>query len=119
MAAVPEEFCRQVYDIVGAIPLGRVMTYGGIAALIPPPAGMTWIAYGHLRARWVGRAMRRCPDDLPWQRVVNSPGRISPRAGRGPHLQRILLEREGVIFDEHGRINLAIFGWSPCSGRPG
>ncbi len=117
MVRVSEEFCHRVYAIVGGIPPGRVMTYGSIAALIPPPAGITWIAYSHLRARWVGQAMARCPDSLPWQRVVNSQGRISSRPGRGPQLQRNLLEREGVIFGESDRIDLNVFGWSPPSGE--
>ncbi len=113
MARPPADFLHHVYAIVGSIPTGRVMTYGSIAALIPPPPDVSGAAYLHLRARWVGQAMALCPDGLPWQRVVNSQGRISRRPGRGPQQQRILLEREGVIFDERGRIDLGVFGWSP------
>ncbi|MEW6568477.1 MAG: MGMT family protein [Chloroflexota bacterium] len=118
MVAPPNDFRRQVYAIVRRIPSGRVMTYGGIAALIPPPSGMLWTCYLRLRARWVGHAMASCPDDLPWHRVVNAQGRISPRPGHGPQVQRILLEQEGVIFDGNGRIDLDHYGWAPPVRTP-
>lgn len=107
------EFPEIVYQIVEAIPAGRVMTYGGIAALIPPPRGMDWEAYERIRARWVGYALARCPDHLPWHRVVNGQGRISARPGDGPARQRAMLESEGVPFDEEGRINVEDLGWEP------
>ncbi|MGH2621369.1 MAG: MGMT family protein, partial [Anaerolineales bacterium] len=59
-------FAAKVYAIVRAIPPGRVMTYGGIAALIPPPPGTNWTGYARVRARWVGYAMAECPEDVPW-----------------------------------------------------
>ena len=49
--------------------------------------------------------------DVPWQRVVNSQGQISLRAGAGGELQRVLLEDEGVEFGINGRIDLKQFGW--------
>jgi methylated-DNA-protein-cysteine methyltransferase-like protein len=106
-------FRERVYQIVGAIPLGRVMTYGSIAALIPPPPGIDWLAYRRIRARWVGYALAACPDELPWQRVVNGQGRISRRPGHGPHVQRSLLRREGVVFDRQGKVDLERFAWKP------
>jgi methylated-DNA-protein-cysteine methyltransferase-like protein len=89
------------------------MTYGGIAALIPAPDAMPLASYRRVRARWVGYSMRACPEGLPWHRVVNAEGRISPRVGHGPHVQRILLEEEGVTFDEEGRIDLDRHKWYP------
>jgi methylated-DNA-protein-cysteine methyltransferase-like protein len=103
----------QVYIIVRAIPPGRVMTYGGIAVLIPPPAGIDHAGYARVRARWVGYAMASCPDDVPWQRVINARGRISLRPGHGPKVQRILLEEEGVVFNEQGKVDLKKYGWNP------
>jgi len=111
--AVPSPFRQRVYEIVQAIPPGRVITYGGLAACIPPPAGLDWEAYGRIRARWAGYALADCPDDLPWQRVVNAQGRISPRPGHGPHVQRLLLEEEGVVFRQDGRLDLAQYLWQP------
>ncbi len=89
------------------------MTYGGIAALIPPPSGVDYAAYARIRARWVGYALGHCPEQLPWHRVVNAQGRISSRNGIGPDLQRNLLEEENVAFDEGGRLDLETLYWHP------
>lgn len=93
------------------IPRGRVATYGQIAALIAPPANVPADQYRRIGAIWVGGAMANAPDDVPWQRVINSQGRISPRPGLGPAAQRRLLEQEGVVFDERERVDLKRFGW--------
>jgi methylated-DNA-protein-cysteine methyltransferase-like protein len=51
---------------------------------------------------------------VPWQRVVNAKGEVSPRAEPGAErIQRALLEREGVRFDAAGRIALERFSWRP------
>jgi len=105
----PREFNQQVWEIVRQIPAGKVSTYGWIAALISPPPGVDakdYIAFG---ARWVGGAMAACPQGVPWQRVINAQGKISLR--QGAEQQRELLEKEGVEFDEHGRVDLVRFGW--------
>jgi len=84
-----------------------VATYGQVAALAGLP--------GH--ARQVGQALRDSPDgvDLPWQRVINAQGTVSPRGGLGIEegLQRHLLEEEGVVFSPRGRIDLDRYGWDP------
>lgn len=64
-------FNALVWDIVRQIPRGRVSTYGQIAAMIPPPQGFNLRQYEAAGARWVGGAMAECPDDVPWQRVIN------------------------------------------------
>jgi methylated-DNA-protein-cysteine methyltransferase related protein len=94
------------------VPRGRVATYGQIAAV----AGLD----GH--ARQVGYALHNLPDgsDVPWHRVINSRGEISPRsAGDSHELQRMLLESEGVEIDLRGRIDLKRFAWKPAQRRPG
>lgn len=110
---MPTSFDQAVYDIVRAIPRGRVMTYGAIAALVPPPRGMPLDAFHRIRARWVGYALGRAPDGIPWQRVVGAGGRISPRGEGGMEVQRALLRREGVRFDAAGRILLDRYAWVP------
>jgi methylated-DNA-protein-cysteine methyltransferase-like protein len=57
--------------------------------------------------------MASCPEDVPWQRVINAQGRVSKRPGFGPDLQRKLLEDEGISFDENGRIDIKRFLWQP------
>jgi methylated-DNA-protein-cysteine methyltransferase-like protein len=59
----------------------------------------------------VGGAMANAPDDVPWQRVINSQGKISLRPGLGPAVQRNLLEQEGVVFDAKDRVDLKTYGW--------
>ena len=111
----PILFHHQVWDLVCQIPPGRVATYGQIARLLPPPEGMDPKAYAAFGPRWVGGAMAACPDDVPWQRVINSKGEISLRPGSEP--QRRLLEEEGVRFDDRSRVDLKVYGWEE-SGKP-
>ncbi|MDE0197536.1 MAG: MGMT family protein [Caldilineaceae bacterium] len=89
--------------VVREIPLGRVATYGQIA----------WIA-GAASPRMAGDVLAGLPSDtdVPWQRVVNSRGGISPRADpMATDRQRRLLTEEGISFEPDGRIDLDLFGW--------
>jgi len=112
----PIIFNHQVWDLVRQVPPGRVATYGQIARLLPPPEGMDPKAYQAFGPRWVGGAMAACPEDVPWQRVINSKGEISLRPGAEE--QRRLLEEEGIQFNERGRIDLKIFGWQNSPEEP-
>lgn len=105
----PVQFNFRVWEIVRQIPPGRVMAYGQVGALIPPPLDMTLKDYDAFKARWVGGAMAQCPDDVPWWRVINAQGKISERPGAREQRQR--LEAEGVVFDDKDRIDLKRFGW--------
>lgn len=101
---------EMIWAVVRRIPRGRVATY----ALVADLAGLRG-------ARQVGYALHALPDDhrVPWHRVINARGEISPRAGSDhDELQRVLLEHEGVEFDERGRIALERFLWKPRKGRP-
>jgi methylated-DNA-protein-cysteine methyltransferase-like protein len=102
---------NQVWKIVRQVPPGKVATYGQIARLIPPPSDMPSRSYNAFGPRWVGGAMAACPEDVPWQRVINSKGEISLRPG-AEH-QRRLLEEEGVEFNDRGHVDLKRFGWEP------
>jgi len=96
------DFFKKVHNIVAMIPPGAVMTYGQIAIMVGCPRA----------SRAVGYALRAMPADteLPWHRVVNSKGEISLRktlkGDDDRYLQRVLLESEGVVFRESGRIDL-------------
>ena len=88
---------EKIYKVVKTIPEGYVMSYGQIAGL-----------FSKCTARMVGYAMAALPDenDVPWWRVVNSRLSISLRKAGGHHfLQRKLLEEEGIVFDQAGKIN--------------
>jgi methylated-DNA-protein-cysteine methyltransferase-like protein len=100
------EFQEQVYAIVARIPAGRVATYGQIAAWMNRPGA----------ARQVGYALAACPRArrLPWHRVINARGEVSPRSKPGEEsTQRRLLQAEGIAFDSRGRICLASYQWWP------
>lgn len=95
---------QRVWQVVAAIPVGKVATYGGVAE----KSGMG------RAARRVGYALRGLPADtrIPWHRVVNAQGRLSFPEGSTSHaVQRDRLEREGVKFSMHGTIDLRRYGW--------
>jgi methylated-DNA-protein-cysteine methyltransferase-like protein len=109
----PQVFNPIVWEIVRQIPRGKVSSYGQIASMIPPPPGVDPLTYGHVRARWVGTAMRLSVGaDLPWHRVINSQGTISnlPQPGAREE-QRRRLEAEGVVFDTLDKVNFKVCGW--------
>ncbi|OGO66542.1 MAG: hypothetical protein A2030_01365 [Chloroflexi bacterium RBG_19FT_COMBO_50_10] len=110
-----EEFNHKVWALVRQIPPGKVCTYGQIAAILAPPPGMDPKSYLAFGARWVGGAMAACPQDVPWQRVINAQGKVSLRPGGSGAEQRQLLEAEGVFFDDHDRVDLNIYAWT---GQP-
>ena len=92
-----------IWGMVRQIPKGKVATYGQVASESGFPG----------QARLVGYALHALPHhaDVPWQRVINSQGRISFPPGSGAsRRQRRLLTSEGVIFDGD-KIRLERFGW--------
>ncbi|MGH9340811.1 MAG: MGMT family protein [Acidobacteriota bacterium] len=95
---------EKVYRLVREIPAGRVMTYGQIAVYVEP-----------LTARAVGWAMNKCPENVPWHRVVNSRGGCSTERllYLPPGLQQALLEREGIEFQPNGTLDLKSYAWIP------
>ncbi len=94
----------RVYQVVRQVPLGKVATYGQIAAIV-----------GRCTARMVGYAMGSLPpeSDVPWHRIINAQGKISPRGARlGVLEQQERLEEEGVEFDPGHKIDLSRYRWS-------
>jgi len=102
-----------IYAVVGRIPEGHVATYGQVASLAGLPG----------RARLVGYALNALAgrSTIPWHRVVNAQGRVSPRSGGNDAdlEQRLRLEHEGVRFDASGRIPFERFLWRPQAGEQG
>lgn len=106
-----KNFYEQVYAVVRRIPRGKVTSYGRIAIMLGSPNA----------ARAVGYALQALKDkkddptydDVPWQRVVNSQGRISiVNREFGAQLQARLLREEGVIVSKDLQIDLDIYLWS-------
>jgi methylated-DNA-protein-cysteine methyltransferase-like protein len=109
-ASPPLSSYERIYATVRRIPRGRVATYGDIAI----QAGLD----GH--ARQVGYALHNLPggSDVPWHRVINARGEISPRTTSDSHeLQRMLLEEEGVELDARGRVALKLYRWKSAPPR--
>ena len=102
---IEKGFHERVVKFIKSIPRGKIATYGQIADYAGNPRAAREVAYIlHSSSE---------KEDLPWQRVINSKGRISLRPGHGYELQKRLLEDEGVIFDEEGRIDFNKFLWQP------
>jgi methylated-DNA-protein-cysteine methyltransferase related protein len=97
---------QQIYALTRQVPPGCVTTYGQIGKLIG------------CNARTVGFAMAALPlgSDVPWQRVINSQGKVSPRRdGEGNLLQQDLLVSEGICFAANGRVDLQKYQYQfPC-----
>lgn len=96
-------FFSRVYELVAQIPRGKVATYGLIAEMLGNPRA----------ARTVGWAMRATPKHLklPCHRVIMSTGALAPEGIFGPGVQRALLEAEGVVFTETGRVDMERCLW--------
>ena len=103
-----QEFNQRVWELARKIPRGKVASYGQLALMLAPPEGVEVSTYRAFGPRWVGGAMAACPGDVPWQRVLNSQGKISQRPGA--EKQRKLLEAEGVLF-RNDRVDLKAYGW--------
>lgn len=98
------------YAVIRQIPRGRVLTYGDVARLALRPTS----------ARRVGYALAALKDGaVPWWRVVNARGEVSPRSGDllgACELdQRARLLAEGIQLDEDGRLSLSRYRWSPAA----
>lgn len=97
---------ERVWRVVREIPEGMVATYGQIADLAGIP--------GRSGARQVGYALAALGQgsDIPWHRVINARGALSPRANPdAAEYQRLLLEAEGIGFDHRQLIDLDRYRW--------
>ncbi len=102
----PPNFYAQVYAVVRRIPQGQVTSYGRVAQMLGRPHA----------ARAVGYALSALKGQedhgVPWQRVVNSQGRISiVNREHGRNEQANLLRAEGVTVSDDLRIDLNIYLW--------
>jgi methylated-DNA-protein-cysteine methyltransferase-like protein len=96
-------FKDSVESLVTSIPLGRVMTYGQIAALC-----------GSARAaRIVGGIAHYGNPSLPWHRVVNRNGGLASGFPGGRLIQKDILASEGVKIDKNLNINLQEYIYRP------
>jgi len=99
----PNDSKHAIIQIIGAIPAGRVCTYGRVAELAGLPR----------HARYVGTILKQLPkgSTLPWHRVINGKGQISFPAGSDRWLlQKHKLALEGIVL-VNDRVPLRQFRW--------
>ena len=98
-----DSFSQRVKRLIKSIPGGKVATYGQIAAYAGNPLG----------ARQVVRILHTSSlkDRLPWHRVINRKGQIALKPGQGREMQRELLQKEGVVFDDNDTVDLKKYLW--------
>jgi len=89
------KFQQSVLRAQHAIPRGSVSTYGFIAAHVGAPGG----------ARAIGNALAANPFPLivPCHRTILSNLHLGGFQS-GTEMKRALLEREGIVFDDAGRV---------------
>lgn len=102
------KYRERVYKIVRRIPRGKVMTYGQIAYILGE--GYT--------PRTVGFVMHGSDRNIPWHRVINSQGRCSTgRLLLPTDKQQLMLETEGVKFNDQGKCELSVYLWHPAEEK--
>ncbi|AOP32509.1 cysteine methyltransferase [Leptospira tipperaryensis] len=99
-------FFKEVYTLVKKVPKGKVTSYGRIAALLGKPRAARAVGYA------LNALSKSQEQKIPWQRVINSQGKISFRGDTGRSiLQKKILEDEGVKFNASETVDLNIYGW--------
>jgi methylated-DNA-protein-cysteine methyltransferase-like protein len=95
-----------IYDVVRAIPKGRVTSYGAVAAAIGVASG----------ARMVGYAMNNChgvTPKVPAHRVVNRNGMLTGKHHFGEGKMEALLKKEGIKVEEDRVVEFERLFWDP------
>ena len=110
MSGQKGNFYEQVYAVVRLIPRGKVTSYGRIAQMLGRPQAAR--AVGYALNALTGKKNNPHYAHIPWQRVVNSQGRISIfNRENSANRQAEILRSEGVTVTDNLRIDLAIYLW--------
>lgn len=119
----------KVYNLVRKIPKGKVSTYGQIGQML----GLNPRVVGWALNRLAKNVDRKSPlvsrqatnyepqskihnsrfTSVPWQRVINSKGKISTnKLQEIPlDLQQRILEKEGIVFNKENTTDLKKYLW--------
>ena len=98
-------FKELVYELVAQIPIGKVMTYGDIAAMCGQAAA----------SRIVGGLAHFGPTELPWHRVVNRFGGLAAGYYGGKIGHQKALEAEGFVIEDLKIVDFEKRRWTPSS----
>jgi methylated-DNA-protein-cysteine methyltransferase-like protein len=105
-------FYVQVYKVAQRIPAGKVTSYGRIALMLGHPNAARAVGYALSALEPPESHKPYTSVTVPWQRIVNSQGRISiHHREQTAQEQARLLRGERVDVDENGRVNLDIYLW--------
>jgi len=102
-----QDLKEKVELFVSQIPIGRVMTYGQLAALAGSP----------LASRIVGGIAHFGDSKLPWHRVVNKMGGLASGYPGGRMAHKKHLEAEGIeVLGDEGNYSVDVdklIWWPP------
>lgn len=102
-----ESIYDAIYDVVRAVPKGRVTTYGAVAAAVGAKSG----------ARLVGYAMNLSANvkpKVPAHRVLNRNGMLTGKHHFSPpEKMQLLLEKEGIEVKNDTVVNFTQLFWDP------
>ncbi|MGO2337401.1 MGMT family protein [Providencia sp.] len=91
-----------IYSLIGAIPKGRVVTYGTLAKMAGYPSYV----------RQVCQVIRKVPtgSTLPCHRIINGQGKLSVTGEHYIRHKKALMG-EGIIFGPNDKIKLKQYLW--------
>ena len=101
-----DNFYERVYEVVRLVPMGRVTSYGAIAAYLGTKGS----------SRIVGYAMQVCgraEPKVPAHRVLNRQGLLTGKFHFGGDLMQQLLESEGITVEDNQVQNFKALFWDP------
>ena len=100
-----QPFTKKAIEVMKSIPEGKVMSYGQVARTAGSPRS----------ARQVARILHGMSEKqgIPWHRIVNAKGEIAIKDGEGRFTQKLLLEEEGLCFEEEGKVSLSRYQHFP------
>ena len=94
-------FQEAILEVVRSIPVGKVASYGQVAAYVGIPRAARQVG-------WAMSSMESVPD-FPWWRVLNKTGTITIKGNQfsNARLQKELLEAEGVVVSPDYTLDMA------------
>lgn len=101
-----DDYYERVYKITERIPLGKVTTYGAIAACIGVKSGARMVGYA------LNNSIKSGPQ-IPAHRVVNRLGQLTGRAFFPEDTMRERLQQEGIEFTDNYTVNIQKHFWDP------
>ena len=107
MATEHQNFYDKVYEVVRQIPVGRVTSYGTIAAYLGTAGTSRMVGYA---LKYAGQQHPR----VPAHRVVNHAGLLTGKFHFGGDTMEQMLESEGIRVNDNKIIDFKKLLWDPA-----